>query len=209
MALDTYSGLTATVADWLNRADLTSQIPDFVRLFEARANRALRTHDMVKRSTALVDDEYFAVPPDWKETISLMSMTGRPDPLEFVSVEAAMELRRRYYNAPGAPLRYTHMDGKFFLLPAPAEETTLELIYRAAIPPLSASVGSTSNWLLARSPDLYLFGTLAEAEPYLKNDERVQLWQTKANGIIADMQYEAERASFPQGKLSPKFRSFG
>ena len=36
MALDgTYAGLKASVADWLNRADLTAVVPDFITLAEA------------------------------------------------------------------------------------------------------------------------------------------------------------------------------
>ena len=32
------------------------------------------------------------------------------------------------------------------------------------------------NWLLAKHPDAYLFGTLAEAELYIGHDERAPLW---------------------------------
>ena len=35
MALTTYTELKAAIADWLNRSDLTSQIPDFITLAEA------------------------------------------------------------------------------------------------------------------------------------------------------------------------------
>lgn len=205
MAFDNYATLQSDIADWLNRQDLNAQIPAFIRLFEARANRELRTHDMVKRSTALTDNGFFSVPSDWLETISLMLTSGCLGPLEFVSVAKSFALRAERRSGP--PTHYTHMDGKFFLVPAPAGEVNLELVYRGAIPALSAD--NPANWLLARSPDLYLFGALAEAEPYLKNDDRVALWQAKANKIIADMHYEADRASYPQGKLVAKQRTFG
>lgn len=205
MAFEDYATLQTDIADWLNREDLTAKIPAFIRLFEARANRELRTHDMVKRSTALTDNGYFSVPTDWLETIALMLTSGCLRPIEFVSVEKSFALRAERRSGP--PTHYTHMDGKFFLIPAPTGEVDLELIYRGSIPTLSAE--NTTNWLLARSPDLYLFGALAEAEPYLKNDDRVALWQAKANKIITDMQYEADRASYPQGALVAKQRTFG
>ncbi len=41
MALDTYSGLKTTIADYLNRDDLTSAIPSFITLAEAKFNRKL------------------------------------------------------------------------------------------------------------------------------------------------------------------------
>ena len=43
MALSTYTELKASVADWLNRTDLTSVIPDFIALAEAQIERTLRT----------------------------------------------------------------------------------------------------------------------------------------------------------------------
>jgi hypothetical protein len=205
MAFENYSTLQTNIADWLNREDLTSQIPAFIRLFEARANRVLRTHDMIKRATAFTDNGYFSVPSDWHETVSLMLLTDRLRPLEFVSIAKSLELRAE--RRGGAPSHYTHIDGKFYLVPEPTDELELELIYRAKVEPLSGD--TATNWLLDKSPDLYLFGALSEAEPYLKNDDRVALWQAKANQIITDMHYEAERASMPQGKLTAKQRTFG
>jgi hypothetical protein len=206
MAFENYTTLKSDIADWLNREDLTDKIPAFIRLFEARANRVLRTHDMVKRSTALTDNGYFSVPAEWLETIALMLTSGSPPrPLEFVSIENSFALRAQARS--GLPTHYTHMDGKFFLIPAPTTETNLELIYRGAVPPLTAE--APVNWLLTRSPDLYLFGALSEAEPYLKNDERVALWQAKTAQVLGDMAYEAERAAYPQGALKMKARTFG
>ena len=207
MALDTYDGLKAEIADWLNRADLTTQIPTFIRLLEARANRVLRTHDMVKRSTATTADGYFTVPSDWKETISLTRTSGQFPPLEFVNIEKAEQIRAIPSNNGLPPQLYTHVDGKFLLVPAPSDPVEIELVYRGAIPALSAD--NQTNWLLTRSPDLYLFGSLASAEPYLKNDERLPVWKSQADQAVVDMAYEAERAAFPQGKLTQKFRTFG
>lgn len=207
MSLDNYGGLQSEIADWLNRADLTNQIPTFIRTLEARANRVLRTHDMVKRATALTTDGYFSVPSDWKETISLMLTSGRPEPLEFVSVEKSFEKRRALYGSTCDPRFFTQMDGKFFLIPAPAAAIEMELVYRGAIPALTDE--NPSNWLLTKHPDLYLAGSLVAAEAYLKNDDRLPIWKLQADQAIAEMQAEADRASFPQGKLTAKARTFG
>ena len=42
----TYSALQTAVGDWLARPDLSSNIPDFIMLFETEANRTLRTRNM-------------------------------------------------------------------------------------------------------------------------------------------------------------------
>lgn len=207
MYFDTLTELRDTVADWLNRQDIEDKIPSFIRLFEARASRELRTHDMVKRATAVVNKGYFVVPTDWRETVALLRLTPQPERLNFVSIDGSFELREKYAGISVPPKVYTQMDGKFFLYPEPQGDVDLELIYRASIPALSAE--TPSNWLLTKSPDLYLFGSLSEAEPYLKNDERMPLWQSKADRILASMQAEAERASFPQGALAVKRKTFG
>ncbi len=68
MALTTYTELKASVADWLNRTDLTSVVPDFIALAEAQIERTLRTRQMIVRATASIDTEYSAVPADSLET---------------------------------------------------------------------------------------------------------------------------------------------
>ena len=60
MALSTYSDLTTAVANWTARADLTSRIPEFIKLAESDFNRTgqerpfkfipARTYEEVSRS---------------------------------------------------------------------------------------------------------------------------------------------------------------
>ena len=64
MAITTYSELKSSVADWLNRDDLTSVIPDFIALSEAQYNRSIRHRNMIVRSRASIDARYSATPPD-------------------------------------------------------------------------------------------------------------------------------------------------
>jgi hypothetical protein len=68
MAISTYSELQASVADWLNRTDLTSAIGDFVALAESQFNRSIRHRYMITRSQATIDSEYSATPADWIQT---------------------------------------------------------------------------------------------------------------------------------------------
>jgi hypothetical protein len=125
--------------------------------------------------------------------------------LEYISAERYYDLRND--GLTGTPRYYTIIDDNILLLPAPTGNTTLEIIYYGKIPALSDS--NTSNWLLARSPDLYLYAALIQAEAYLQNDERIQLWNAAADKIIADMDRESERAKRPQGALSARKRTFG
>jgi len=70
---------------------------------------------------------------------------------------------------------------------------TGELTYYGKIPVLSDS--NTSNWLLAYAPDLYLYGALLEATPYLKDDERLATWSSLYANSLGDMEVADQRAS--------------
>lgn len=205
MSLDSYANLQATIAAWLNREDLTSQIPDFITLAEARFNRELRLPDMTKRSTSTLTSSYVDLPNDWLQTIAVRvtSSTGYKA-LEYLSAELFYDLEGQ--GPTGVARYYTLVNDRIHLIPD-GTNATLEMTYYAKISPLS--VGNTSNWLLVRSPDLYLYSSLVAAEAYLMNDERLGVWKSAADQIIADMKLEGERAARPSGTLLQRKRSFG
>lgn len=209
MALDgTYTGLKASVADWLNRADLTSQIPDFIALAEARFNRDIRHNAMLKRVTTTAISDYVSLPSDWLEHVSIV-VTGDgcvSEPIEYVTNDEFNRLRLQ--NLTGTFRYYTIQDSNIVLLPAMSSgATALEIFYYAKIPALSAS--NATNWLLTRAPDLYLYGSLLSAEAYLQNDERLTVWAGMIQSIMEGLKMESERAKRPQGNLTARRRTFG
>lgn len=209
MALDgTYNGLKASVSDWLNRADLTTQVPDFIAMAEARFNRVIRHNSMLQRDTTIATTDYVALPSDWLEHVSIV-VTGDSTlsrPLEYVNNEEFNRLRLQ--NLTGQFRYYTVQDSNIALLPAAAStNATLELFYYGKIPVLSAS--TPTNWLLTRAPDLYLYASLLAAEAYLQNDERLPIWTSAVQTILGELSAESERAKYPQGKLTVRARTFG
>ena len=63
MALDTYANLKTSIANFLARDDLTSEIDDFIDLTEADFNRRLRIRDMETVNTSFsIDAETEALP---------------------------------------------------------------------------------------------------------------------------------------------------
>jgi hypothetical protein len=208
--LTTYSGLLNGVAQYLNRRDLSDQIPAFVRQAEAKLSRELRVRDMHVRAEASTDGDYIPMPSDYLATFSL-ELATQPGcwsaPLAFVSEEEAKSYRAANRNG-GGPLRaYTIFGSTFELVPAQGSDVDFRLKYFGAIPALSGS--NPSNWLLAKSPDLYVVSSCLEATPYLKADERLQMWAAMRTQIIDAMHLESERALKPQSALNATRRSFG
>lgn len=208
MALDTYAGLQAAVGDWLNRADLTAQVPDFIALAEARFNRELRVNAMLQRDTTTATTDYVALPSDWLEHVSIAVINDGTvyKPLTYVGNEEFNRLRLQ--NLTGAVRYYTIQENNILLLPEfDAGAVELEIFYYGKIPALSVS--NTTNWLLSRAPDLYLYGALSAADTYLQNDERLPLWAAAVDKITQSLMDESERAKRSQGNLAVRRRTFG
>jgi len=207
MALASYSDLQTAVADYLNRADLTNVIPNFVTLAEAKFNRKLRVINMETRSNGTIGTEFASVPTDYLETRSFKLQMGSswlPN-LQYVGEEEIAAIKTCI--PTGFSKFYTIVNGAFDIVPAPGAGTIFELNYYAQIPALS--VTNTSNWLLVKSPDLYLYGSLLEAEAYLKNDERLPIWSAAWQSTIDDMMLESQRAKASAIQLTARRRSFG
>jgi hypothetical protein len=193
MALDTFSGLKTTIADYLNRDDLTSAIPSFITLAEAKFNRKLRVRQMVKRATATLDTQYFAFPSDFLQAKEFQLNTNPITYLQYVTQNQGDYGSATNYVAAGKPQFYTIIGTQIQVIPTPDTGYTGELTYYGKIPALSDS--NTSNWLLAYAPDLYLYGSLVEATPYLKDDERLAVWSTLYTNSLGDIEIADQRAS--------------
>ncbi|MGD9725262.1 MAG: hypothetical protein AB7R40_23565 [Nitrospiraceae bacterium] len=180
MAITTYAELQTAAANWLARTNLTDRIPEFIGLAEAKFNRALRCIQMEARSYASTnilynEPEFVSLPGDFQtmRRIRLSSVTGKPS-LQFLAGRQADEYRTSLGNNSGRPTHYTIFGDEIELIPTPSEDYTLEMVYRRFIPALADD--NTSNWLLALAPDAYLYGTLMEAAPYMKDDARIPVW---------------------------------
>jgi hypothetical protein len=82
------------------------------------------------------------------------------------------------------------------LAATPGEDYDVEIVYRGNIPDLATN---STNWLLTLAPDLYLYGTLLEASPYIQNDERLAVWGSALVTVIDQLNLHGERQSFNSG----------
>jgi len=207
MALTSYNELKTSVADWLNRTDLTAVVPDFIALAEAQIERTLRTRQMIVRATASIDTEYSAVPADFLETKSIKLNTSPVTPLQFESVDALDSMKGTMYLANGKPLYFGIVGGQIRVLPVPDSTYTAELTYYAKLTKLSSTVAT--NWLLAQAPDVYLYGALMQAAPYLKDDARIPVWASIYTKGLEELQVADDRGATSGGAILMRARTFG
>jgi hypothetical protein len=203
--ISNYQELLAAGADWLNRADLVDQMPAFVMLSTAQFNRELRLRDMMVRAEATSAEEFVELPGDWLEHYSLVLASGGP-PLRYVSEKESNEIKGGIGGMPGPVAAYTLIGNSIELVPSPGADVDLQMVYYQRIPNLSDLV--PVNWLLTKSPDLYLYSTLLQAAPYLKDDQRLATWMQLRGAIAETMRMESEAAMRPRSQLTARARAF-
>lgn len=186
MSLSTYTALKTSVADWLNRTDLTTQIPDFVTLCEAKMKRRLRR--TTTRASLTVAASAVTAPSDMAELRSIRLVSASPsqdNPIRVGTYEMYAERLARAGGTTGRPSDVCVFHGELLFAPAPDQSYTAEIVYFATLTPLSST--TASNVVLVEAPDAYLYGTLLEAAPYLVNDERIPTWKTKFDDAIDEL----------------------
>lgn len=200
MSISTYAELKSAIADFLNRDDLTSVIPTFISLAEARIARDLRHWKQEKRVTTAVDERYENLPNDWLELIQIkLSDGGNVTSISY----AEMERMRVASPAAGKPKYVSINADQIELYPTPDASYDLTIVYYARIPALSDA--EPDNWLLVDAPDVYLYGALINSAPYLADDQRAQIWGTLYGSAMEGLRVENERAKFA-GPVSMRIR---
>jgi len=209
MAITNYTNLQTSIADFLNRDDLTSVIPTFIQLAEADMNRQVRHWKMEARSTGTQDagDQYMQVPSDWLETIRLHLTGSGTSALTLTSRAAMADIRAKNEDISTVkPYYYTHADGQFELYPTPTEATDFELLYYQKIPDLATN---STNWLLTDAPDVYLYGALLHSAPYLAEDARVAVWAQMYSAAVSNVNRASEQARYSGSGMTLKVRGLG
>jgi hypothetical protein len=175
MALTNYAALQQAVADWLSRADLDQQIPDFIRLAEATLNKVVRSTRMVSNSDVVINASArkAALPDTLLEPIYVTLKTDEDFPLEPVSPAQLAALRRSRMRSQGTPRFYAIVGRSIEVTPTPPSQITLDVAYYQAIPSLA---DNDTNWVLTYEADLYLYTALLHAASFLTDQDRGTLF---------------------------------
>lgn len=191
MTISSYSDLQTSVANWLHRSDLTSIIPDLIRLGEKRIERDIRTPEMETTFSEAVSSGVVNVPTGfagWK----LAYVDGTP--VQVLNPKSLDWIYQNYPNRSGTGKpKFIGRNGSVFDFgPYPDSTYTIKGTYYKHL----TTVSSSWNALATANPDLYLFATLCEAAPYLKNDQRVTLWEGKYAALKEAINKEAKDAEY-------------
>jgi len=157
------------------------QIPRLINLAERRIARELKIQGFINivSGTLQAGVAVYDKPDRWRDTVSINIGTGANNNTRKVLFSRAYEYMLNYWpdrTATAQPIFYSDYDYSHWLIsPTPDAAYPFEVLYYE-LPPLLDDAVQT-NWLSEYAPQLLLYGTLLEATPFLKNDERIPVWQ--------------------------------
>ena len=202
MSLATYNDLKTSIGNFLARSDLTDQIPDFISLCEARMSREIDTRSQESSTTfsTVAGTESYALPTDLRE-IRVVKLNNSP--LKVLSFLTPDNLYKSHSNTgTSTPVSYSIIGSNIHLRPVPDSVITVEIIFGGSISALSDS--NTSNTVLSRHPDAYLYGSLTAAHTFLMDETRATQYDALFTRSLTEIKKDADQARFGGGALSMK-----
>src|SRR5574343_366495 len=176
MSIANYSELQTAIGNWLHRGDLTSVIPDFISLAESKLNRRLRLRAMENTATGTVAQSV-SLPTGYVGMRSLTVNSGSTSyPLTYIPPSEIQ-------GNNDAPLSYWISGDSLYFEPY-SSSYSYTLNYYKSFDALSGGV----NWLITNAPDVYLYASLVEAAPYIKDNERVSLYAQLLETAISNLE---------------------
>jgi hypothetical protein len=176
MALSTYSELKSSIANWLNRSDLTTEIAnDFIVLTEKDFNSKLRIRKMVAQTSLTLNAETVALPSGFLQVRDFYILSGGTKySLTYMTPSQMDQIKGT--SVVGMPSSYTILGDTFRFAPVPGDSYTAYINYYKTFDALSDS--NTSNFILTNHPSIYLYGSLYHAAQFLGgvDPNRVQQW---------------------------------
>jgi len=178
MALATYTNLKTSIANWLNRTDLTTEIAeDFIVLAEKDFNSKLRIGRMIESNASFtIDSEIETLPTDFLQVRDFYILEGgTKHSLQYITPAQMDQIKGS--STTGMPRTFTILGDNFRFAPIPSSSYTGVINYYKSFSPLSSSVAT--NYILTSHPSIYLYGALYHAANFLGGIEprQVQQWQ--------------------------------
>jgi len=189
----TYNNLVADIESYLERTDQAtlSKIPTFIGLAEqVIASEIKFLGNLVVVSSNMVSDQpVIQKPARWRKTVSMnVTVAGERRPI----LLRKYEYLREFWPDPtetDVPEYYCDYNYDHWLVaPTPSDDYAYEVLYYERIQPLDES--NQTNWFTQYAPQALLYGSLLQAMPFLKNDERIPMWQQQYQAIMEVLKTE-------------------
>ncbi len=185
-----FSTLQSKVADWLNRTDLTTQIPDFINIALHELERGpLNWKYMEVRQQTVTSSAFITMPTSFKDVKWLKVSTDSG--YKALKRDSTNQLLAEYpylTDNTGEPEKFGVMGNQTELLirPTPDASYTFDGVFYIYSADLSGN--SDTNWWLTNRWEVLLYGALLSASGFLGDDGRIPIWQGMYDKAIHSVQ---------------------
>jgi hypothetical protein len=176
-----YLDLRFAVGDHVGNRNLSDVMPRLVQAAESYLNKELRCRQMITAATLTLIDGVVALPADFIEMLHVFGLNGYQ-----MHAGSLADAKR-----PGSMWSKYSIDGTSLYINGYSGDRDIE--YYAKLPTLTAGP-TTTNWLLADCPDVYLYAVGLEAAKFLKDVDLVQATKTLLDGAMSELRVGDERA---------------
>ena len=184
MAITTYAELKTALANWSERSDLTSLMPDFITYAHEEIGRGLRSTTNTLTANVTINAETVAVPTYFRAIRRFyLDLTPRRA-LTTISAEGRQDLASSYHSQ-SYPTHVSVEGASFGFAPVPTGTVTGKLLYYTGYAPMSAD--SDTNAVLTAYPFLYLYGGLSALYSYIMDDAQEAKFEGKFRGLMTDI----------------------
>lgn len=203
MALITsFATLQTAVTDYLARSDLSTFTENFIQNAESKLYKRLRIRAMEKTYNSAISSGVLSVPSDY---VQMKHAYVNTSPITWLERLSAEQIYSKYPVRSGAeiPKYYAREASSFIFGPYPGDYS-VNSIYYSRFTALSSA--NSTNWFIDEAPDLLLYGSLLEAEPFIKNDNRLTVWKSFYDDSFMAVRDEERREGLSGGSLATRTR---
>jgi hypothetical protein len=190
-----YLDLRLAVSETVGRTDISDVMPRFTKLAESYLNKELRTREMEKNATLTFTGGLAPLPECFLEVKTLWDANGQPMRGTTEETVSGEQSNQNAYSINGS-------DVYIYGLSA----TTRDMVFYEAIPTLTVS-SSTSNWLLQKHENLYLYAISLEAAKWMKDIELVKQMKYLLDMEMLEVRRSDARARWGNAVIRPMNRT--
>ena len=191
----TYDSLVDNIETYLERTDevTIANIPLFIMLAEQAIAMEIKFlgNLLPTQSVMQIGESVIPKPARWHKTVSMSINVGSTNTRTPILLRQ-YEFLRNYWpvsTATGLPKYYSDYDYDHWVVaPTPDEAYQFEVLYYQRLVPLDSA--NQTNWLTRYAPQALLYGSLLQAMPFLKNDDRIPAWQAQYQSVMTILKGE-------------------
>lgn len=207
MPFTTLGELQDAIASWTNRRNLTGTLPDFIRLAEARIRGDIRSRGMwsqaVHRATLNDAQQVNPYQPGTLASVEhvLFANTRLEAGTTAQFIDERLRKTRRFgiYTINAGRIRFTQFYDEDDTPTGDKEDVDIE-VWGWEAPTFDYTDPSSTNDLLERWPNAWLWAALLEAATWLRDFEEIELYNGRLSEAMNIIEDETAQQSLPNNR---------